>query len=526
MNPKYRFFMSINGGTEFAVNPVYKDLSKDYAKESGQMFFRAKLNGQLTFVRQDYAKISESSFDSVFLFRIEQYINSSWVEYWRGNFYKTDCEFDSDSETCKVTPNVVDQYSKILAGYESEMDLIQLTPDMQRINYWKRPIFQFYIEGSNTIGCFQMGVYWEQEAKPTTSYNTLRYTYKFGALRYYQQAKVTGASIADINNVFVGYDYNGHDGIFSDSFPLYGRKQDGSNTGFEIQYQIQTIFEDTYYSVYIVKDGVQYYGATQTESFARVLAANPASGATGTATITYGRSYIVYGRIVNDVGPSSQPEQYELPPDDITDTSGYKYGEPMGVSTGGQYGWEGFIVLNYGFSSEATQFGQYYENGESLGYYDAPPYQSTDRYQPISRNSWDIISVWLDNTKWSLINLANNFRCKPIVLKDAYSFASSIQKIVKAIDPSLDFQLTNDYSYLMATILEQILYITPKTNILVSEYDQPAQQAPVTLKTLWMPCAICSMHIGSLKIINSRLKGLITLPTVGVIPRQRKRALI
>ena len=484
MNPIYKFYLTVGSNSPQLAFPIWKDLSIDYTKESGQQFFRRKLNGKLTFVREDFDAINNAYFETTFKVKIQMDNGEGFADYWSGIFHKTDCDINVDDKTCVVTPEVDDEYVKILAGYENTMDMIQLAPDMKRISYWKRPVFQFYIEGANTIGCFQMGVYWEQEANPTTSYATLRNTYKFGALRYYQSASVSGGNIPDIENVYVGYDENGHDGIFSDSFPLYGKYQDGTSTGYEIWYQEQTIGEDTYCSTYIVKDDVVYYSATQTETFPTTLNANTATGATGSVVITYGRSYIVYGRIVNDVGPSTSPELYELPDDDITDTSGYKYGEPMAVSSGSQYGWEGFVYLNWGFSQEPTKYGQYYIDSTLVGYYKTPLYQSADAYQPISRNSWDGISVWLDNTKWSRINLANNFRCKQIVLKDAYSFASVIQKAVKNLDSSLDFQLTAAYSDLMKNKLGQILYITPKSNILKSEYDKPAMKAPFTFKNL------------------------------------------
>lgn len=479
MNPIYRFFMSINGGTEFAVNPVYKDLTKEYAKETNQMFFRAKLSGKLTFVRQDYTKIQQAYFDSLFLFRIEQYINGSWTEYWRGTFYKTDCEFDSDSETCIVTPNVVDQYSKILAGYENEMDLIQLAPAMQKINYWKRPVFQFYIAGANTIGCFQMGAYWEQEAEPTTAYNDLHNIYKFGRLRQMRFFTITDAPVDAMNGVYIGYMDNDFAGT------CYGKNANGEYNGYSIVVQHIQIDQGVY------EDWVTLIDPNQTAIYFGKFASVPTDftleeiGGSETVSGT-SKTREVWGRLVNDVGPAVDPQNYLLPDPDITDTSGYKYGERLGVSGGGQTGFEGFVVFNYGFQNTPNQYGQYYDNGVSMGYYKVYSGGTTtpEDCTPISRSSWDNISCWLDNTKWRLINLSNNFRCKAIVLKDAYSFASSIQKVVKAIDPSLDFQLTNDYSYLMATLLEQILYITPKTNILVSEYDQPAYQAPIRLKTL------------------------------------------
>lgn len=480
MNPQYRFYLSINGGTEFAVNPVYKDLSKEYTKENGQRFFRAKLSGKLTFVRQDYKKISEAYFDSTFLFRIEYKQGGSWAEYWRGTFYKTDCEFDSDSETCIVTPTVQDEYSKILAGYENEMDLIQLAPEMARINYWKRPVFQFYIEGANTIGCFQMGVYWEQEATPTSGYTTLHDTYKFGRLRQMRILEIDDAPVEAMKGVYIGYTDNDFAGT------CYGYDRDGYENGYRI------VIERVQYDVGVYSDWVTLYDSEDNALYFAEFSSLPydftldevGGGSTtvsGTAT-----SKAVWGRLVNDVGPATDPQNYLLPDPDITDTTGYKYGERLGVSGGGQYGFEGFVVFAYHFQDEPNQYGQFYENGVSQGYYGKLRSSSVDSkyFEPISRNSWDKVSCWMDNSKWSLINLANNYRCKPIVLKDAYSFASAIDVVVKAIDSSLDFQLTDSYSYLMTTLLGQKLYITPKSNILKSEYDQPAYQAPVTLKTL------------------------------------------
>lgn len=482
MNPKYRFFMSINGGTEFSVNPIYKELTKDYARESNQMFFRAKLNGKLTFVRQDYAKISQSGFSSVFLFRIEYYVNGAWTDYWRGTFYKTDCEFDSDSETCIVTPNVIDEYTNILAGYENEMDLIQLAPEMARINYWKRPVFQFYIKGANTIGCFQMGVYWEQEAEPTTDYNTLSNVYKFDILRSLHKFKVLDSGVSGIDCVYWAY-----------TLPntINGTDKYGWSTGYKLK--VESVQHGNFYywdlTILDSNDNQLFTNYGEIREAQPIPSSFEMDGVGDYSGQTIAVSYEniqVYGRIVNDVGPDVNPQNYELPDSDITDTSGYKYGEPMAISGGGQTGWEGFVVFQYEFQNEPNQYGQYYENGVAQGYYvpSYGQYHSREDCTPISRNSWGEISVWLNNTNWQQINLANNFRCKPVVLKDAYSFASAINVVVKAIDSSLDFQLTNQYSYLMATLLEQILYITPKSNILESEYDKPAYKAPVTLKTL------------------------------------------
>ena len=66
MNAIYKFELTFNGNTSQCY-PIYKDsLSKEYAKESGQEFFRAKLSGKLTFAGADYAAIMGAAFDTKF----------------------------------------------------------------------------------------------------------------------------------------------------------------------------------------------------------------------------------------------------------------------------------------------------------------------------------------------------------------------------------------------------------------------------------------------------------------------------
>ena len=102
MNPIYRFEISIENGERRNAFPIYKsDLAKEYTKETNQEFFRAKLSGKLTFVRDDYTFISQAPFDTKFgVFLFISYDNGqTWDEYWKGEFWKTDCEFDEDDKS-------------------------------------------------------------------------------------------------------------------------------------------------------------------------------------------------------------------------------------------------------------------------------------------------------------------------------------------------------------------------------------------------------------------------------------------
>ena len=165
VNPIYKWTLAANGGQETQVYPVYKDdLAKDFEKESNQEFFRAKLSGKLSFVGPDYDWIVGRVFD--FQFIITVYISydagQTWAEYWRGTFWKTDCEFDDDAKTVSVKPTVCDQYNDVLAGLDKEYNLIELAPEIVSVKADKRPMVQVYVPGQSVIACFLSGMWWEQ----------------------------------------------------------------------------------------------------------------------------------------------------------------------------------------------------------------------------------------------------------------------------------------------------------------------------------------------------------------------------
>ena len=156
MNPIYKFQLSANGTTQQAY-PIYGDnLSKDYRKESGEEFFRAQLNGELTFERDDYTFILEQAFDTQF--GLEVFISynagSRWTSYWKGTFWKTDCKFDEESKTVTVSVTVNDLYKAVLDGIDKEFDLIALAPEIMTVKCDKRPMIQVYVPGQTVIGCF------------------------------------------------------------------------------------------------------------------------------------------------------------------------------------------------------------------------------------------------------------------------------------------------------------------------------------------------------------------------------------
>jgi hypothetical protein len=120
-----------------------------------------------------------------------------------------------------------------------------------------------------------------------------------------------------------------------------------------------------------------------------------------------------------------------------------------------------------------------------------PPYApGYDDFFPIARRSWGDISFWFtyDYRWYQNFDLAAR---APFTIKDCYPLASVISVLLGKVAPGITHAATADYSKFFynggnpLTGIPIHLAITPKTNVITSGYDQPAQTAPITLKTVF-----------------------------------------
>lgn len=111
--------------TSRVCNPVYKDdLAKEFELETNQRFYRTKLSGKISFIRDDYDYINNQPFETQFqlLIRKSNDGGRTWGQnYFKGKFFKTDCEFDADNKKCTVQPDPLDDYNDVLAGLEKSI---------------------------------------------------------------------------------------------------------------------------------------------------------------------------------------------------------------------------------------------------------------------------------------------------------------------------------------------------------------------------------------------------------------------
>ena len=475
MNPIYKFQLSAGQDTRQAL-PVYKDdLAIDYGLEQNQQFYRGKLTGKLTFQKDDYAFIRAKSFDTQFdvVISISYDGGQTWAVYWSGQFWKTDCQFNEDDQTAIVTPTVNDRYNAVLAGMEKEYNLIDLAPAMQPVKLDKRPMVQVYVPGQSVIGCFLSGMWWEQECNAVDNETDLQNVYHFYPTKSVRIVNVEQQGTPEIPDVYFGEPYSTEIGQPGESEYVNG------NYGFRRTYVYASGGAAEYFQIYRVADNVTLWSATFSnvapQTYPLELTLNPVagSGATGTVKI-YIHDLSVFARYVTDVQNALGLTAYDIPADDIVENN-RNYHYVLG------YDFPDTIYFSSRLTTTPTKWGLF-QPGQ---YYQQPYAIWNPEFFPIARAGWGRVSIWFIFEFYDEL-IESPWR-KEYTLKDAYPIWSVIAVLLGQIAPGISHNGTTDYSQFLydvnpITRIDQRLFITPKTNLIASGYDQPAQKAPITLK--------------------------------------------
>lgn len=487
MNPIYKFELTAGDITQQAF-PVYKDdLAIDYALEQNQEFYRGKLSGKLTFQQSDYAFIVSKAFDTQF--GLEIFISydggQSWASYWRGKFWKTDCEFNEDDQTAIVTPSVNDRYNAVLAGMEKEYNLIDLAPEIVPVKADKRPMVQVYVPGQTVIGCFLSGMWWEQECEAVTNESALKNTYYFARSKSLFVVEVSGGGSISLPRIFTG-----------DSFDsMKTGTQDYTNEGYTFHYANYAQSDpdgggfDIVWSIIRNSDSKTLWSKTMIgrdvpPQLPYQIVLNPVSGSGATGNVTlYLHTISVYSRLICDtktiVTGSLTRNTYEIPADDIVENN-RNYTRVI------EYDFPKTIIFSTTLVATPTKWG-IYQPGE---YYFNPAdnaFLGLGEAFPVARNAWGLVSIWF---VFSVVDwLVESSARRTFTIRHAYPLASVISVLLAKIAPGITHEGTTDYSKFLydtnpITNVDQRLFITPKSNLVTAGYDQPAQKAPITLKRI------------------------------------------
>lgn len=486
MNPIYKFQLSAGNDTRQAF-PVYKDdLAIDYALEQNQEFYRGKLSGKLTFQKDDYLFIRNKAFDTQFdvVISISYDGGQTWAEYWSGQFWKTDCQFNEDDQTAIVTPNVNDRYNAVLAGMDKEYNLIDLAPVIQPVKLDKRPMIQVYVPGQTVIGCFLSGMWWEQECESVLetdtvkingqTYFALEYKYHFALNKKQRILDITQTGGPALPDFAMGA---------PDGTQLFDITKDGYR--FRTYYDDVTDQENPFWACEIarVSDNIRlwfyktYASSLPSMPYSLTLTAVEGTEATGTVEL-YVHDIAVYARYITDVEQVSELDTYPMPDNDIVENN-RNYHYVIG------YYFPDTIFFNDVLSTTPTQWGIYQPGQYYVMFTNV--YIGVNESFPVARSAWGRVSIWF---AFSVADGTVEKKARQTyTLKDAYPLASAISVLLAKIAPEITHEATTDYSQFLygdnpITGTDYRLFITQKSNILAGNYDQPAQKALITLKRI------------------------------------------
>ena len=489
MPPKYKFYISKNNGDKVEVRPHYKELNKKYAKESGQEFFRISLDGKISLFGADYEIVSQSNIEDQLVFIVDKYNNTSkkWVEYYRGEFSKTDCKFDHDKKKCELKTTAVDGYTEVMNKYENTYDIIKLAPEISKINLHKRSAIEVYIRGSNTFSMFFAGTYMEDDVNTIVdSHEDLKNKYYFAYLRAANEFRIYNAKDDSINGVYAGYN-----GVYDNQYGTYQcyLEKDPNNQPPLVNYYICIKRKSDGTLLYKSKTSINILDETISGDFdeendkhirygSELVNVNDESD---TCNFTDLFLYYTYQRVLCDVDSIDDTPTYDLPVDDFIHTEKAAYKKCIGLKDMNN-------IVCYALTSESpTQYGV----NDLNRYFIKPVFSLNTPYRravPVCKSMWVNASIWyVYDIMFS--DYDKKLR-KQYTLNDSYSIGAAIKAILKKIDQNITHEPIPEYSQFLYGSSNPLgmerfyVYITQKTNILKGDYDQPAQKAETSLEEL------------------------------------------
>lgn len=478
---QYKWILQYSTQTHEAF-PIWKDdLTLDYAFEQNQQFRRTALSTNIKFVGDDYTWIMNRPFGVKILLTIKaQWTHgAAYEDYWHGAFYITDCTINRDDQSITVKPSVEDRYTKILAGLDKEFDLIKLKPAQHYVNMKRRPMLQVYRPGEEIVSCFSGGLAWEQEVTDSSvSEYALYNDYFFGVIGSFVfisfEDAPTGLTTGMVgtwnnhgNDEGEWQDFGNDEGVYYMTYYQMRNASDTAFNGLKI-YEVGT--NRLLYTFEQYSTGQGFLPIPSSFTMESTDESVPNLNASWTQTNIYGRWCVAqYFEGMRRV-PSNDIVAYNR---------NYKWCY--------RYNSASCVVATSRGSSEPTKWGKKPDGN----YYEEPLLTPDEQLLvlgqfPVARSTWQTWSLWL---QWGNIQQVEDMTLSAQrELRDAYPIEAVISVLLKEVDTSLSFAADTAHSLFLYSAHNPVsgyydgrIAITPKSNILVAEYTQPAQTAPITL---------------------------------------------
>lgn len=473
-------------GVDINAHPNYpEDFKISMERESGEMYYRTKLDLSLTFFGDDYDAIYAASIDAEFKVEVK---TDSGTLLATGTFDKTDCTFDTDNGICEVKVTSADEYDKIINGKDDEYDLVALAPVRKSITLLKRPILQIYFQGdsklTNIIGNVSYEVNSNSEVNDGGTLGNMGFVAKNKFATFHLE--IEGMLTAWLGDYQANYE--GTSTKFTNEYGYWFQYFPNTATGIKQQIHAK---DGTTVPTYYLEAG--QYDLTNLGDLNIVQ--YPASGTAGTTVgeATVDRKFC-FARILFDKDTPNvhYGDVVDIGSDDIAGTNlNYHYAmkpDTLPIET--------HLVQSLKVQDTPTEWGV---NGDGK-YYVQPEPETGANMIPIGWDKWIPQSFWYEAIP--MFSLHMEGLSDKWTLKDAYPLWSAIDVLLKKIDPTITFAGTSEYSeFLYGSVetipdwIENILYITPVTNVKKTYYNQAARKGKITLGQIFdMLKSTCQLY--------------------------------
>lgn len=463
---------TLAGATEESVYvyPRFNDVTFDYEREQGEIFYRKTFNGEVTFVGADYDLIANAPYATRFVLRIARwYPDGTTKQLSLSEFYKTDCEFDMDKRIVTVSPSEIDMYQGVLDALDKEYNIKDLLPEMTNLTIYKRPLIQIYVLGDDVLQSYTAGTTFEQDCGIMDDSELEQYHFQDNGLIVSLKAVMgrdPGGSSPDVAGVYAGSGKVG-----------YNFRLDGiDNTNYYVQFfpldngNVQVTIHDTSGTTLFLGQGGE-----ASESI--ICNAVEGSGATGSAQVSF-TFYRVYARMLHNMAE----EGYPLAEDDVT--SNPNYTRVSGINISDNMRWSART------STTPTEYGK-----TAGGTYYMPPYGPSVTFYPVSITQWPdkteggyYLSIWFAYDS-VIAALDSQYRLTQVV-SVAYQMTDVIKALIEANGLGVTFDSTSEYSSILFgnTMTSNVLggrritpFLVAKANIINGDYRKVYPEPSITL---------------------------------------------
>lgn len=463
---------TLAGASEESVSvyPRFNDVTFDYEREQGEIFYRKNFNGEVTFVGADYDLIANAPYATRFVLRITRwYPDGTTKQLSLSEFYKTDCEFDMDKRNVTVSPKEIDSYQRVLDALDKEYNIKDLLPEMTNLTIYKRPLIQIYVQGDDVLQNYTAGTTFEQDSGIMDESELEQYHFMDNglmvALRAIMGSDPEGSS-PNVAGVYIGT------GKVGSNFRLDGFGDIDYYVRFfpEVNGIVQVTIHDT--------SGTRLFLGKGDETSKSIWCnADEESGATGRVWVRF-VYYRVYARMLHN----KAEEGYPLAEDDVSSNPNYK--RVSGIDISNNMRWSTRT------SATPTEYGK-----TAGGAYYMPPYGPSVTFYPVSITQWPdkshygyYLSIWFAYDS-VITALDSHYRVAQVVAV-AYQMTDVIKALIEANGLGVTFDSTSDYSLILFgnTTTSNVLggrsitpFLVAKANIINGDYRKVYPDPSITL---------------------------------------------